>query len=301
MQTVVDLFEVTKRFGNQVAVDRLSLRIPQGCIYGFLGPNGAGKSTTLRMLMNIFLPDEGSLQILGQTNLATIRHRVGYLPEEKGLYKKMKVHELVTYFGRLKGLTKTEAAKRAQQLLERFGLGDHMNKRCEALSKGMGQKVQLLATLIHQPELLVLDEPFSGLDPVNAEALRDLILLQKREGRTVIYSTHVMEQAEQICDFIFLINKGKKIIDGPLAEVRRSAGQALQLDYDGEPGALDNLPGVTRVNDSGKSAELQLAPNADPQLILRQLIDRVRIRRFDLREASLHEIFVRAVGGSIDA
>jgi ABC-2 type transport system ATP-binding protein len=231
-----------------------------------------------------------------------VKHRIGYLPEEKGLYKKMKVLELVTYFGQLKGLSSRVAAERARSLLTNYGLGEHLSKRCEALSKGMGQKVQLLATLIHEPELLVLDEPFSGLDPVNAEVLRDLILQQKKLGRTVIYSTHVMEQAEQICDFIFLIDKGKKIIDGPLSEVRKSAELAIHIDYDGDLSFAKTLPGVTRVNDAGKSAEIFLAPNADPQTVLQQAVARgVRVRRFDLREPSLHEIFVRAVGGRFDA
>ncbi len=302
MSTVLELSHVTKRFGEQVAVGDLSLSIPSGCIYGFLGPNGAGKTTTLRMVLNILLPDEGTLTVLGNAHAGAVKDRIGYLPEEKGLYKKMKVLELVTYFGQLKGLSSRVAAERARSLLTNYGLGEHLSKRCEALSKGMGQKVQLLATLIHEPELLVLDEPFSGLDPVNAEVLRDLIVQQKKLGRTVIYSTHVMEQAEQICDFIFLIDKGKKIIDGPLSEVRKSAELAIHIDYDGDLSFAKTLPGVTRVNDAGKSAEIFLAPNADPQTVLQQAVARgVRVRRFDLREPSLHEIFVRAVGGRFDA
>ena len=292
---------VTKRFGDHVAVDGMSLSIPHGCIYGFLGPNGAGKTTTLRMVMSIFLPDEGRLAVLGSPDAAAVKDRLGYLPEEKGLYKKMKVGELLAYFGRLKGLSAADATRRAGELLTRYGLGDWIQKRCEALSKGMGQKVQLLATLIHEPELVILDEPFSGLDPVNVDLMRDVILGMKRAGKTVIFSTHVMEQAEQICDAILLVNKGRKVIDGPLAEVKRGGDLAIRLDYDGDGAVLQGLPGVARVHDAGKSAELFLAPGGDPQAVLAALVGRVVVRRFDLREPSLHEIFVRAVGGRADA
>jgi ABC-2 type transport system ATP-binding protein len=292
---------VTKRFGKQVAVDHLSLAIPRGAIYGFLGPNGAGKTTTIRMVMSILLPDEGVVRVLGSDNAAAVKDRLGYLPEEKGLYKKMRTLDLVAYLGRLKGLSGAEARRRASALLTKYALGDWLNKRCEALSKGMGQKVQLLATLIHEPELVILDEPFSGLDPVNVDLLRDLILDMKRQGRTIIFSTHVMEQAEQICDSILLIDKGRKIIDGPLAAVKQTGEQAIRLDYDGDGVVLRDLPGIVRVNDSGKTAELFLGPGGDPQQVLAALVGRVRIRRFDLREPSLHEVFLRAVGGRVDA
>ncbi len=301
MDHVLKLEHVTKRFGTIAAVDDLSLAIPPGCIYGFLGPNGAGKTTTIRMVMNIFLPDEGSIAILGDHDPAAVKDRLGYLPEEKGLYKKMRVGELVAYFGRLKGLPSGLSRSRARELLSRYGLEEWIERRAETLSKGMGQKVQLIATLIHEPELVILDEPFSGLDPVNAELLRDMILQIKKAGRTVIFSTHVMEQAEQICDFIFLINKGRKVIDGPLADVKRTGEQAIPLDYDGDGSILRTLSGVIRVNDSGKSAELFLATGHDPQEILKALVGRLVIRRFDLREPSLNEIFIRAVGGKADA
>jgi ABC-2 type transport system ATP-binding protein len=302
MELVIELRNVTKRFGGQVAVSDLSLQIPRGCIYGFLGPNGAGKTTTLRLVLNILVPDEGQVAVLGSPDTAAVRNRIGYLPEEKGLYKRMKVLESVIYFGQLKGLSRKVAAERARALLERYGLGEHLQKRCDALSKGMGQKVQLLATMIHEPELLVLDEPFSGLDPVNAEVLRDLIIEQKRLGRTVIYSTHVMEQAEQICDFIFLIDKGRKLLDGPLSEIKHSSELAVHLDYDGSLDCLRGLPGLARINDAGKSAEIFLAPGTDPQAVLSTVVGNgVKVRRFDLREPSLHEIFVRAVGGRSDA
>ncbi len=298
MEAALVLDDVTKRFGTKVAVDRLSLTIPRGSIYGFLGQNGAGKTTTIRMVMSIFYPDSGSITVLGEPNAEHIKDRLGYLPEEKGLYKKMRANEIITYFGRLKGLDGATARRRADDMLERYGLGDAKDKRCESLSKGMGQKVQVLAALIHEPELVILDEPFSGLDPVNRELMRDLIRGMKEQGRTVIFSTHEMEMAEQLCDFLFLIHHGKKVLDGPLSQIKASSEHGIQLDYDGDGRLLRTLPGVVRVNDSGKTAELFLAPGADPQAVLAALVGRISVRRFDLREPSLHEIFVRAVTGS---
>lgn len=297
MSDALVLEGVTKRFGRTTAVDGLSMRIPTGTIYGFLGPNGSGKTTTIRMVMSILYPDEGRIEILGQPNAEAVKDRLGYLPEEKGLYKKMTAREILTYFGRLKGMPKALARRRSVELLERYGLGDRADAKCEALSKGMAQKVQILGTIIHDPELVILDEPFSGLDPVNMEIMRDIILEMKRADRTVIFSTHVMAQAEQICDAILLIHEGRKVLDGPLHEVKRQAGNAIHLDYDGDGSVLRDLPGVKRVNDYGKQAELLLEDDADSQEILARLVGRIVIRRFDVREASLHEIFVRAVGG----
>ena len=291
---------VTKRFGHVTAVDGITARIRKGCIYGFIGPNGAGKTTTIRMIMSIIYPDSGTITVLDHANGEAVKDRLGYLPEEKGLYKKMRVGELMTYFGRLKGMGAREAKARAVELLTRYGLGEWIDKRCETLSKGMGQKVQVLSTLIHDPELVILDEPFSGLDPVNVELMRDLILEIKRRGRTVIFSTHVMEQAEQICDYILMVNKGKKVLDGTLAEVKASGDRGILLDYDGDGSILHTLPGVRRVNDAGKQAEIFLEDGADPQEILAALVGKVTIRRFDLREPSLHEIFIRTVGGKSD-
>jgi ABC-2 type transport system ATP-binding protein len=297
MDAALTLDRVTKRFGAFTAVDQLSLAIPRGCIYGFLGQNGAGKTTTIRMVMSIFYPDEGTISVLGHPNAEEVKDRLGYLPEEKGLYKKMKVGEIVAYFGRLKGLDGRTAKERARRLLGEFGLADWIDKRCEAMSKGMGQKVQLLASIVHEPELAILDEPFSGLDPVNRELMRDTIRALAKQGRTVIFSTHEMEMAERLCDFIVLIHKGKKVLDGPLSQVKASGEHSIHLDYDGDGAALRSLPGVARVNDAGKSAELFLADRADPQEVLRALVGRVTVRKFDLREPSLHEVFVRTVTG----
>ncbi len=301
MDHALTLDRVTKAFGEFRAVDEISLVVPRGTIYGFLGPNGAGKTTTIRMFMSILYPDSGTITVLGDPNPEAVKDRLGYLPEEKGLYKKMKAAELVSYFGRLKGMAANPANTRARQLLHRFDLGDWADKKCETLSKGMSQKVQILATLIHDPELVILDEPFSGLDPVNVEIVIELILELKRQGRTVIFSTHVMEQAEKLCDAILLINKGKKVLDGPLAAVKAGGPRTVIIDYDGDGGVFRGLPRVARVNDSGKHAELTLEDGASTQDLLRLLVDRIAIRRFDTREPSLHEIFVRAVGGKTHA
>jgi len=277
------------------------LHVPAGCIFGFLGPNGAGKTTIIRMIMNIFFADEGKIGVLDGQDAAAVKDRLGYLPEEKGLYKKMKVGELMTYFARLKGVESRQAQQRANDLLQRYGLAEWRDRRCEAMSKGMGQKLQLLVTLIHEPDLVILDEPFSGLDPVNRDLMRDVILQMRRDGKTVIFSTHIMEQAEQVCDYVALINKGEKILDGTLSEVRSSEGRAAVLDYDGDGRLLRDLPGVVKINDSGKQVELLLHEDADSQQILAAILNKVQIRRFDLREPSLHEVFVRAVGENDDA
>ncbi len=291
------LERVTKTFAGNIAVNDISASIPAGSVYGFLGPNGAGKTTTIRMIMGILHPDTGQIRVLGQAP-ERVRDRLGYLPEEKGLYKKMKTGELVTYFGRLKGMKGPAARRRAHDLLERFGLGHCIDRRCDALSKGMGQKVQIIATLMHQPELVILDEPFSGLDPINVEIVRNLILELKREGNTVIFSTHVMEQAEQICDAILLIHRGRKILDGTLAEVKHSAHETITLQYEGLPADMRHLPGVLRVNDMGQIAELSLSPDADPQRILKDLVGQMNVRSFRINAPSLHEIFVRTVGST---
>jgi ABC-2 type transport system ATP-binding protein len=299
MTYAATLDHVTKRFGDHTAVDDLSLRIPAGSIYGFIGPNGAGKTTTIRMLMSIFYPDSGQISVLGHDRPESVKDRLGYLPEEKGLYKSMRVQEIVAYFGKLKGMSSRDANQRAHDLLVRYGLGDWLQVKCQALSKGMGQKVQLLGTIIHDPELVILDEPFSGLDPVNMELMRSTILDMKREGRTVIFSTHVMKQAEEICDYVFMIHRSKKVFDGPIHQIKQNAGGGVHLAYDGDAAPVfaeltrDGL--AARINDAGKEAEIHPADGVDPQAILARLVGRVTIRSFDLREISLHEIFVRKV------
>ena len=299
MSMGLEIRDVTKSFGDKLAVDQLSVSVPRGSIYGFLGPNGAGKTTTIRMVMSILFPDSGSIRLFDCEEAMASKDRLGYLPEEKGLYKKMKARELIAYFGRLKGMTRTKANQQAVELLEQFGLGKVIDLRCDSLSKGMGQKVQIIATLLHEPDLVILDEPFSGLDPINVEVVRDIILQLKRSGKTVIFSTHIMEQAEQICDYILLMNKGKTVLNGSLAEVKRSANQTIYLEYEGDGSVLlHDLPGVVRVNDMGKAAELSLEQDADHQQILQRLVSRTSIIKFSVNNPSLHEIFVRAIGAA---
>lgn len=295
MNQAIDIRGVTKRFGTHVAVDNLSLEVPQGVIYGFLGPNGAGKTTTLRMLTGILDPSAGSLRVLEGLKPSQVRDRIGYLPEEKGLYKDMRVADVVAYFGELKGLSHREALSRATKRLTDAGLGDWVRSKCNELSKGMGQKAQVIATLLHDPELVVLDEPFSGLDPVNSEMVLELIKRYKREGHTVIFSTHVVEHAEQICDSVIIIDKGRRRIAGTMAEVKASAERIVQLDYEGDAGDLATLPGVVAADDSGQHADLTLGEGADSQQLLELLAGRVRIRRFDTREASLKQVFLNVV------
>ena len=295
MPAAIEIRDATKRFGKHVAVERFSLRVDTGTIYGFLGPNGAGKTTTLRMISGILAPDEGTVTVLGGYDPGTVHERIGYLPEEKGLYKDMRVADYVAYFGELKGLGRREAQSRARARLAEAGLGDWLGAKCNTLSKGMGQKAQVIATLLHDPELVILDEPFSGLDPVNAEMVLELIKRYKREGRTVIFSTHVVEHAEQICDAVVIIDRGRRRIAGALSEIKASAERTVLLDYEGDAGPLDRLPGVASADDSGQHAELRLTDGADTQALLTALAARVRIRRFDTREASLKQVFLNTV------
>ncbi len=293
----IELEQVNKHFGSHHAVRDISMQIPEGSVYGFLGPNGAGKTTTIRMIMSILYPDSGRLQVLSSLSPESVKDRLGYLPEEKGLYKKMKTAELIAYFGTLKGLKRRDAMQRAKTLLEKFGLGDTINQRCDSLSKGMGQKVQIIATIIHEPEIVILDEPFSGLDPINVEMVRDVILDLKADGRTVLFSTHIMEQAEQLCDHVLLINHGRKMLDGPTSEVRGGFDNTILVDYQGDPALLAH-PDITRINNMGNQAELSLAESADAQQIVMALMQKLTINQFSVKEPSLHEIFVRVVGES---
>ncbi len=292
---------VTKAFGENVAVDNVSLNVPTGCVCGFLGPNGAGKTTLIRMILAILYPDVGSISVLGRGTAEEARSQLGYLPEERGLYPKMRAVEYLAYIGTLKGMARKHASERALALLAEFGLEDAARRKCEALSKGMSQKLQILATFIHDPQLVILDEPFSGLDPVNVDLIRDAILRMKRQGKTVLFSTHMMDQAEQLCDRIVLVHQGRKVLDGSLSEVRDAQEHAVVIEYDGDGRVLNDLPGVATVRDAGKRAELTLTPTADPQAILRELVRRVELESFAVRRPSLHEVFIRTVGSPDDA
>lgn len=291
------LTDVTKRFGDFTAVDGLSLRVGTGQIFGFLGPNGAGKTTTIRMLMSITYPDSGSISILGHPRAIEVKDRIGYLPEERGLYRKMTVEQTLRYFGRLKGIAKGEVDRRIGQALQRIGLSDWRRKNVDALSKGMQQKIQFVATLLHEPDLIVLDEPFSGLDPLNRDLLETLMLDLKRAGKTVIFSTHQLEQAERLCDRIVLINRGRKLVEGTVGEIRgRFSTRKLEMAGTGDFTTLANIAGVRESHATAGGAWLELADDVDAGDVLRAAIERVRVSRFEIQSLSLQEIFVKLVG-----
>lgn len=298
----VSLNNVTKRFGSFTAVDGLSFDVAKGEIYGFLGPNGAGKTTTLRMMLEIIAPSAGSIVMLGSSSAIKVRRRIGYLPEERGLYRKMKAVDSIAYFAQLRGVPRGKAKKKAMALLEEFGLGDFARSKNEALSKGMAQKVQLLSTIAHEPELLILDEPFSGLDPINQETLEALIRSQRDSGRTIIFSTHVMQHAERLCDRFLIIAHGRKRFEGTLSEARAAFAQRLYVRTSAGAETLVGLGGVARISvgENGGTEttyEIELEDGADPQLFLRKAVAAgVSISRFEQAGATLHDIFVALAG-----
>ena len=300
----VSLKNVTKRYGAFTAVDDLSFDVAKGEIYGFLGPNGAGKTTTLRMMLDIIQPSEGAVTVLGSSSAISVRRRIGYLPEERGLYRKMKAADSIAYFAQLRGLSRVAAKARAYHLLEQFGLGKFAKSKNEALSKGMAQKVQLLATIAHEPELLILDEPFSGLDPINQQALEDLIREQRDNGRTIIFSTHVMQHAERLCDRFLIIADGKKRFEGTLAQAREGFTRRIHVRTRTHAAAIEKLHGVASlcVKDSTSSGEetsfeVELTSGADPQEFLKEAVGAgIDLSRFEQAGANLHDIFVALAG-----
>jgi len=293
----VCLESVCKSFGEVHAVDALSARVPAGSIYGFLGPNGAGKTTTLRMIMDIIRPDSGQVSVLGRGSAAAAKDRIGYMPEERGLYRKMTVGKVLAYFGSIKGTPAGELSRRVPLWLEKVGLADWTSKKVEELSRGMHQKLQFAVTCINDPELLILDEPFSGLDPLNLDLLEGIVLSLREKGKTIILSTHVMHEAERLCDFILLINKGRAVLDGTLDQIRsRWRSSAVSVELGGETGFIEHLPMVAAVKPDGRRLEVAMAEGADPQELLKALAGRVRVQAFEVKVPSLHEIFVHLVG-----
>ena len=303
---VLELTRVSKRYGAFTAVDDISFAIPRGTIYGFLGPNGAGKTTTIRMILDILRPDSGSINILGETSALNVRQRIGYLPEEKGLYKKMKVWAIISYFATLKGMDKRAAKTRAFELLETYGLKDYAEAKVESLSKGMGQKVQVLSAVAHRPELVILDEPFSGLDPVNQEVLEQLINDMATAGQAVIFSTHIMQHAERLCDRMLLIAKGRKIFDGTITDARAIIPRRVILECQGDISPIMKMEGILGVIEKNvgntdtngtRQWELQIHEQANPQLILQRCFENgIPLSRFDYTQPSLHDVFVQLVG-----
>jgi ABC-2 type transport system ATP-binding protein len=288
---------VTKRFDAVVAVSDLSLHVEQGAVFGLLGPNGAGKTTSLRMIMYILAPDEGAIRVLGHAASDRTQDLIGYLPEERGLYARMKVREVLVFLAALKGLSEAEASVRVHEWLERLDLAAWSEKRINDLSKGMQQKVQFIAAVVHQPLLLILDEPFTGLDPVNATLIKDIMLDIREKGSTIILSTHRMEQVEMMCDAICLINHGRSVLAGDLRAIKKSYGRnTVRIEYTGDDNFLDLPDLIEKLNHFGAVVEAKLRPGADPQEILKAAVARgVRLTRFELVEPPLHDIFIEKV------
>jgi ABC-2 type transport system ATP-binding protein len=292
----VELRGIRKVYDDFVAVDHLYLNIREGSIYGLLGPNGAGKTSTIRMMIGITMPDDGEVRLFGEPFHREQLHRIGYMPEERGLYKRMKVLDHLVFLGKLRNMTDHEARKRALDWCERLQIADWTNKKVEELSKGMQQKVQFIATLLHGPDLIIMDEPFSGLDPANSVMLKDVLIEQKKAGKTILFSTHRMDQVERLCDAICLIDHGRVVLEGELKKIKASYGKNhVQMEYEGDPG-LEECDLVESVNNYGNYVEIQLKPDADPQELLLMTAERARITRFEVVEPSLEEIFIDQVG-----
>jgi ABC-2 type transport system ATP-binding protein len=301
---VLELSEVTKRYGDFLAVDRVSFSAPKGRIVGLLGPNGAGKTSTLRMILGITSPDSGRVSVFGKAPGRAVQRRIGYLPEERGLYKRMTAFDTVVYFAKLKGMRAAKARARADQLLDELGLGYAKDRRIEALSKGMAQKVQLITAIAHEPELVILDEPFSGLDPINQNELEVAIRRLATAGATVLFSTHTMSHAERLCDRFVILVKGRKAFDGDLTEARAAVPRTIKLESDNDLSFLKGVPGVATIDppdEKNRHWEITMAPGADPQLVLAACFEhRVKLSRFDSSPPSLHEVFVTLAGSDAE-
>jgi ABC-2 type transport system ATP-binding protein len=295
----VEIGNVTKTFGNVTAVDDLSLTVPEGAVYGFIGPNGSGKSSTMRMIAGIFYPDSGTVRVFGRQRSGTRAPDVGYLPEERGVYRKMRVRTLLEFHGELRAGRKV--TDEVNLWLERLGMADCAERRVETLSKGMSQKIQFLAAVVPEPKLLILDEPFTGLDPVSADSIRGVLLEMRNRGTTIILSTHDMNIAESLCDSICMIFRGKKVLDGTLASIQADyASDTIRVEVEGGAAMLGTLPGIERIKDHGGFQELRVARGCDTQEVLRTLAARTRIFSFSVIKPSLHDIFVRIAGPSPD-
>jgi ABC-2 type transport system ATP-binding protein len=293
----ISLENVTKAYDEVTAVDRVSLQVREGAVLGLLGPNGAGKTSTIRMIMNILVPDEGSIRVFGQPVGDETRESIGYLPEERGLYPRMQVIKVIVFLGSLRGLSEDDAEKRGREWLDRFELGSWADKKVQELSKGMQQKVQFICAVLHKPRLMILDEPFSGLDPVNAATLESTMLEMRGQGSTIVLSTHRMDQVEKMCDSICLIDHGHNVLDGDLRTIKQSYGKnAVHIEFTGPDGFLTH-PAIASVNRFGSGAEAKMKPGADPQDVLKGALEAgARIQRFELLEPSLNEIFIEKTG-----
>lgn len=290
---MIELERVTKSFGPIIAVDGISFKARPGEILGLIGPNGAGKSTTIRMIMNIIAPDSGNIFFSGKPFTEKDKDRIGYLPEERGLYKKMRVNDLLLYFSFLKGKNRKDAQKSIDYWLGEFSLSRWKNQKIEELSKGMSQKIQFITAITHDPELLFFDEPFSGIDPVSSDLIMNIISGLARKGKTILFSTHLMENAEKICNSIFLINKGKEVVSGPLVEVKNQFGKkSVILEIDGNTDFLDTRPEIARIIRYPRWLEIELSEDASSDSLLAACVGKIHIRRFEIVSPSLHKIFI---------
>lgn len=298
MEYVLRVENVSKSYGTVKAVENVSFAIQPGCLFGLLGPNGAGKTTTMRMIMNIIIPDAGRIWIFNSPFQEHHKNRLGYLPEERGLYPKMKVLDLLQFLAEMKGLPARTARERAWQWLERFELRSWAQKKVQELSKGMQQKVQFISTILHDPDVIIVDEPFSGLDPINTKFLKDILLEMKQKGKTIILSTHLMDQAEKLCDEICLINQGKVVLEGSIAEIkRRYSHNAVLLEYEGDGQVIRRLPMVAKVEDYGNYMSIRLEDGTTPQQFFQELAHLpLTVNRFEAAETSLNDIFIEIVG-----
>jgi len=301
MSTVVSLDRISKSYEQKIAVRDLSLQIEEGTMFGLLGPNGSGKTSSIRMMIGITMPDSGTVNLFGKPFSRESLKRVGYLPEERGLYKKMKVMDQLVFMGQLRGLDPAVAGKRAHDWCERMQILEAVGKKTEELSKGMQQKIQFIATLLHEPELVIMDEPFSGLDPVNATLLQDTLVDLKKAGKAILFSTHRMDQVEKLCDAICLIDRGHAVLQGGMREVKsRYERNHVVMNFEGDASFLRN-PGIASYKDYAGQAEIELKPGANAQDVLREAVGKAAISRFELMEPSLEEIFIRTVGEKVDA
>jgi ABC-2 type transport system ATP-binding protein len=289
---------IRKAFAGHVAVADLSLEVPRNSIFGLLGPNGAGKTTTLRMVMNILGPDAGTIEILGKPADHASRDRIGYMPEERGLYPRMVLEEQLVFMAAIKGLRRREALERIGPWLERLSLADWRKRKTNELSKGMQQKAQFIATVLHRPDVLIVDEPMSGLDPVGMDVMREALIDMRRAGATIVLSSHQMETVERLCDRVALINRGQKMLDGAVSEIKARHGKnTVALAFEGDGHFIETLPGVAKVTDFGQYLEVRLKDGTDPQPLLHEAAKRLKLRRFEIVEPSLHDIFVETVTG----
>lgn len=298
---ILELKNVVKSFGDYKATNDVSFSVPKGSIFGLLGPNGAGKTTIIRQITNIYVPDQGQIKMFNQEVGPEHQNRIGYLPEERGLYKKVKVIDQLIYFGRLKGLSYKDAEVRARHWLIKLEAADWAEKKIQELSKGMQQKVQFISTILHDPEFLILDEPFSGFDPVNVETIKKIIFELREKGTTIILSTHVMAQVEELCDEIVLINKGKIVLNGGVREVKRSFGKnQLSIEFEGSNSFIEGIEDIEVLSQTNNRCELKLLKGeAQTQEILKALVDNnVMVMKFEISEPSLHEIFIETVGAA---